>query len=1076
VIVAQQQFTARFLIREQLASSWAQRFRFVLIPKTSQIIALAIVLLAFFSTAHAERLPIKTYTTADGLAHNEVNKIVRDSRGFLWFCTANGLSRFDGYTFTNYSTEQGLPHPYVNDLLETRSGEFWVATNGGLVLFNPKGVPGNPNYSPQTGPMFAAVMPDDTDRLAKATIVILQDHNGTVWCGTLKGLFRLAQAAGFTRLEPVPVGLPTDYAEQSYINALLEDNYGTLWIGTAHGLYRRWPNGETARYGKSDQLPDDTIYSLLKNKDGSLWVGTPRGGMFRMSITGDRHPPVITRTYTNKNGLGSDWIFTLYSSTDGKLWAGGNQGLYEFSSADGTAAGPTHFYTEQNGLSFDEVVAITEDRDGNLWLATNTAGAMKLARNGFTTFDKGDGIKAIYWLFESPSNELFAHGAVLGDQRNSIFEGAKLDILNLGPVEAHRRVGRFDGKRFDWTVPNVLRHRYLGWSDKPTALQSRTGEWWIGTGHGLYLFPKVKDLTELKSARPLAIYINKELPVTMVYCLYEDIHGDLWMAATHPEGNTLVRWERATRTFHDLAHTEGLPSLKEKLPTAFQEDGAGNLWIGFNQGELVRFQGGRFTVFSSVDGVPAGRINDLYLDHGGNLWIASGLGGVSRTGDPNATHPTFVNYSTKQGLSTNNGSSVIEDLYGLIYIGTGQGLDRLDPTSGRIKHYTTADGLAAGLVLSAFRAHDGELWFGTSQGLSRLTPEPPQIGSVPPPIMLTGVRIADTAQLIPANGETDLRLPDLDAGGNQLQIDFVGLSFAFGESLRYQYQLEGADKDWGTPTAQRTVNYANLAPGHYRFMVRAVTAEGNFSETPAFLTFTVQPHLWQRWWFLLLSGLLLSLIVYSYYRSRMARLLGIERIRTRIAADLHDDIGANLTRIAILSEVAHSQMNETNPSVANPLASIARISRESVASMSDIVWAINPRRDSLLDLVVRMRRFANEVFTGRKIEFTFNAPQSDRDQKLGADLRRDVFLIFKEVLTNVVRHSNCTRVQIELVLDRSWLELKIEDDGCGFEPSVASEGHGLISIKRRAEALGGNLELNSAPNAGTKLWLKVPRR
>jgi len=303
----------------------------------------------------------------------------------------------------------------------------------------------------------------------------------------------------------------------------------------------------------------------------------------------------------------------------------------------------------------------------------------------------------------------------------------------------------------------------------------------------------------------------------------------------------------------------------------------------------------------------------------------------------------------------------------------------------------------------------------------------------------------------------------------------VGLSFAFGESLRYQYRLEGADEDWGAPTAQRTVNYANLAPGHYRFMVRAVTVEGSFSQTAAIIRFNVQPYLWQRWWFLLLTGLLLSLLGYSWYRARIKRLLGIERVRTRIAADLHDDIGSNLTRIAILSEVAHSQMNEANPSVANPLSSIARISRESVASMSDIVWAINPRRDSLLDLVLRMRRFANEVLAGRKIEFQFNAPQTDQDEKLGADLRRDVFLIFKEALTNGVRHSNCTRVEIELRLGRHCLELKIEDDGCGFESSVVSEGHGLTSIKRRAKALGGELELLSVPGAGTKISLKVPR-
>lgn len=1049
-------------------------------PFTCRVVTCLFLLIFIPSLVPAERLPLESYTTADGLAHNKINKIVRDSRGFLWFCTAEGLSRFDGYTFTNYGTDQGLPHPYVNDFLETRAGEFWVATNGGLVHFNPKGLPSSHvvdvNEATTTTPMFAVLRPDDRDRRAKAATLLFADRNGTIWCGTLKGLFRVTQTGARSQLMPVHIGLPTEYAEQSYVNALLEDHYGTLWIGAQSGLYRRWPDGSTARYGKIDGLSDDPIFALLEDRRGNLWAGTPHSGLFRLAIDAGRRPPVITHAYNEKNGLISNWIFVLHESADGRLWAGGNAGLYEFSLADEKAVGPTHTYTERNGLSFREIVSLTEDRDGNLWLGTNSAGAMKLARNGFITFDAGDGLVQANSIFETGTGELYVHGDVLGDKRASVFEGARLDLLNPGPTDNHRRLGRFDGQHFRWLIPDALRSMYLGWSDKPTALQARTGEWWIGTGQGLYLFPRVKDFADLKTARPLAVYTIQGLPVSMVYCLYQDARGDLWMAATHPTGNGLVRWERPTHALHDMAHTEGLPSLKDKLPTAFQEDGAGNLWVGFNQGGLARYRDGRFTIFSTADGVPDGRINDLYLDRAGNLWIGSALGGVGRCDEPAAEHPTFTNYTTAQGLSSNYGSAIVEDLYGRIYIGTGQGLDRLDPATGRIKHFTTADGLAPGIIAAAFRTHDGQLWFGATQGLSRLLPEPPQATAAPPPIMFTALSVAGAVQHVSANGETDLQLPDLAAGGNQLQVEFVGLSFTFGESLRYQYRLEGADKDWGAPTAQRTVNYANLAPGHYRFLVRALTADGSVSATPATLTFTVRPHLWQRWWFLTMMSLLFITIGYGLYRSRVARLLGIERVRTRIAADLHDDIGTNLTRIAVLSEVAHSQLNEANSGVANPLSAIARISRESVASMSDIVWAVNPRRDSLLDLVLRMRRFANEILAGRNIEFEFHAPETDQDQKLGADLRRDTFLIFKEALNNAVRHSGCANVEIELQVDRLWLVLKVSDDGSGFEPSASGEGHGLVSMQRRAKALGGELQLLSREGKGTEILLRVPRR
>ncbi len=360
------------------------------------------------------------------------------------------------------------------------------------------------------------------------------------------------------------------------------------------------------------------------------------------------------------------------------------------------------------------------------------------------------------------------------------------------------------------------------------------------------------------------------------------------------------------------------------------------------------------------------------------------------------------------------------------------------------------------------------------RGLSHFWPEPQQTSAAPPPILLTGLRVAGVSQQVSANGETDLNLPDLAASGNQLQIDFVALSFATGESLRYQYRLEGADADWSTLTSQRTINYANLAPGRYRFLVRALTSEGSMSPIPASVSFLVQPHLWQRWWFLTLGALAVMAAGYGVYRFRVARLLEVANMRTRIATDLHDDIGANLTKIAILSEVARQQRGNGNEGVDNPLSSIARISRDSVASMSDIVWAINPKRDTLLDLVRRMRRHAEEIFTTRDIGLEFRAPGADNHLKLGVDVRRDLFLIFKEAVNNVARHSRCSRVEIDFPADGSELLLQVSDNGAGFDPAVESEGQGLMSMRRRAQARGGSLEIESRPGGGTTTTCRVP--
>jgi signal transduction histidine kinase len=213
---------------------------------------------------------------------------------------------------------------------------------------------------------------------------------------------------------------------------------------------------------------------------------------------------------------------------------------------------------------------------------------------------------------------------------------------------------------------------------------------------------------------------------------------------------------------------------------------------------------------------------------------------------------------------------------------------------------------------------------------------------------------------------------------------------------------------------------------------------------------------------------------YAFYRYRVARILEVAEMRTRIATDLHDDIGANLTKIAILSEVARQRLGDGDSEDVTPLGSIARIARESVSDMSDIVWAINPKRDSLLDVVRRMRRHAEEVFAAGNVNLAFKAPETDGTLRVGISMRRDLFLIFKEAVNNAARHSRCTQVAIDLRTEGSWLELRVTDDGAGFDSTAESEGQGLASISRRAAMMGGKIEVESHPGQGTTVRLRVP--
>jgi ligand-binding sensor domain-containing protein/signal transduction histidine kinase len=1043
--------------------------------------------------ARAELLPLRGYTVADGLAHNSVNKIVRDSRGFLWFCTAEGLSRFDGYSFTNYGTNEGLPHAVVNDFLETRGGEIWLATNGGLVSFDPKGRPSriedarsaSPNPQPlsrdsQSGaPMFTVVVPEGADRYAKAVSVLLEGRDGMLWVGTLKGLHRLERDGGGYALRPVELGMPGESLDQRYVLDLLEDRRGSLWVATGDGLYRRRPDGSATHYTARDGLPDDYIHDLLEDRRGRLWAATRYGGFFQLAADDAHATPVVARKYSARDGLTTDWVAHLFESADGRFWAATNKGLAEFFPDAAEQEPRFKTYTQRNGLLHYGLANLGEDAGGNLWLGSE-AGAMKLARDGLVSYGEGDGILGVFAVFGDRTGGVCFRAAIIGDDRRTVFEGAQAELLR--PLENwHGRFGRFDGGRFTWLLPDVLDQAGMGWVGEMLTLQSRhTGEWWLGTGQGVYRFPATDDFAQLKRARPLAVYADEAgLPVghykgrvvLQVFRLFEDSRGDMWVSAIAPLG--LARWERAADRWHDLRNAPGVPTTGDEIAQSFGEDRNGNVWVGFSTG-AARYRGGRFDFFGAGEGLPPGRIQHVYSDAAGRLWLASSRSGLVRVDDPGAERPAFRAYTTAEGLSSDSAEVVTEDSAGRIYVGTGRALDRLDPATGHVEHFTTAEGLAPGAIRAAFRAADGALWFGTSKGLSRYAPAR-GARAAPPPILITGLQVAGAAQTVSALGETEVALPELSSDQNQLRIDFVGLSFAPGEVLRYQYKLEGSDADWGPPVEQRTVNYASLAPGRYRFNVRAVTSDGEASAQPASVSFTIPRPVWQRWWFLALAALALALAAYAAYRYRVARLLEVAEMRTRIATDLHDDIGANLTKIAILSEVVKQrQGNGGTAGVGHQLSSIARISRESVAAMSDIVWAINPERDSLRDLVRRMRQHAEEVFTARDIELSFDAPPAGRNLRLGADVRRDLLLIFKEAVNNAARHSGCARVGIDFETGGARLTLRVADDGAGFDTAAESDGQGLGSMRRRAERLGGTFEVESGEGSGTTITVRIP--
>jgi signal transduction histidine kinase/ligand-binding sensor domain-containing protein len=998
----------------------------------------------FVADARAGKIPFKSYTTAEGLAHDRVNRIVRDSRGFLWFCTGEGLSRFDGYEFKNYTQADGLPHRNVNDLLELGDGTYLVATDDGLAFFDPKGTANS--QSAEQSPLFRAFrVPLETpadDRL-RGVSNLLKARNGQIWAASSLGLCRLLrEEGGEWRFEKVEGDAWR--GKNLELLGLVEDRFERLWFGSAVGVFVFNPAS-----GETFLLPETTGISFAEDELGRIWSGggiEKVPGLYLFDVPAADASPVLRRRFTTADGLTDNvWFNSLLKTSDGRILAGVANGLCEFLPEAKTDEPPFRV------LFTTDIVSLAEDSGGNLWVGTATRGAFKLIRRGFV----------LYQAKEQPP-----YGGV-----TSIFAGSGNEVF---VTSSSRDLLRFDGEKFSEIRLDKIKSRSWGWSQLDWRSRA-DGEWWFPSAYGLARYPAVKNFEDLARVQPKQVYTKRDgLFGNEIFRLFEDSRGDIWFCSIAPSKDTLMRWERKSEKIYGYTTADGLPA--SNAATAFAEDSAGSVWLGFYSGGAARRRNGKFQMFTTRNGFPTGLVNSIHADRRGRLWIAISNSGVVRVDNPLADEPRFVSLNVGNGLSSNQANCLTEDNFGRIYVGTARGINRVEPETGRIKLYTQADGLPGSAVSRCARDEAGNLWFSQKFNLARLEVQSDE-NFAPPPIFIGDLRInGETIKKLSELGETAVEKLDFNSEQRQIQIGFFALGFATGETLRYQYKLN--DADWSEPSAQRTVNL-NLAPGSYNFLVRAVNAEGAASENPARVAFTIARPVWQRWWFLVSAALVISFLIYAMYRYRVAQIIRLERVRTRIATDLHDDIGSSLSKIAILSEVVRQKSADNGAT--EPLAIIAETSREMVDSMSDIVWAINPERDKLSDLIQRMRRFAEELLDAYDVGYQFSVPENLKDVELGADQRREIYLIFKECVNNLAKHSGATEAYIKVDLENKNLVVEVSDDGRGFDPQAKSNGNshgfggnGLINMRRRAENLGAALVIDSEPAKGAKIVLRVP--
>jgi len=1005
------------------------------VPRLHRPLLAAFLAAAVAAPAAAERLAVHALTAADGLAGDWITTVYRDSRGFLWVGTATGLSRFDGSVFVSYSTRDGLPDSNVRSVFEDHSGAIWVGTDGGLVRMLPTRDAAGRMFEP-----FA--LPG-----ARGVNAIVEDRTRALWVAAGERLFRLEgdDAAGrrFAAVDAPLHWLPTWIHG---VDALAAGADGSLWVGTSVELLRRAPDGRWVTYTApplaDPEHPTSAVEALLVDGNGTLWVA----GRGVVAITLEQQEAMqpgsaaVGRAFAGVPAAG--WG-SLAAGGDGTVWGATLGSLYAF-----RAAGPVRVGRDA-GLLVDSVTCVGEDSMGNLWLGTDSLGLMRVDAAGFTSITTADGLLSA------------SIAAVAPDGGGGVFlvgypACTSIHHVTGGAVEAAR-----------WRLPADI--RYLGWGSNQVTLRDSRGEWWVPTGDALLRFPAAARFADLGTRDPIARYDARNgMGDNEAFRLFEDSRGDLWLGVFRVG---LVRWERSTGTFHQLSDRIGVGQAGWAA-TAFAEDATGAVWVGLPTGGVARFRGDRCDLFPAGSDLPRGVVAALLVDHTGMLWVGNMNSGLLRTDDPAAARPVWRRFTSADGLASDGVMCLVEDRYGRIYVGTRRGVDRLDPTGGVTAHFDTANGLVNNNLVAACRDDAGDLWFATSAGVSRLRPTqaaPP----APPRLAIVEVRSGGLTLPVPELGAVAVGPWRLPVGAGNLEVAYAGINFVPGQQLRFQYTLGG--ELWSPAVAERRLHLAGLSSGSYHLRLRAVRSDGVASDI-ATVAFSIPPPVWRRWWFLAGVASLVAAALVAAYRARVRRITEMSRVRSRIASDLHDELGLSLSRIAVLSEVAG---RKSGPAAAGELADIGTTARELAAASSDMAWSLDPRRDDLASLLARLRRLAEDVFSGAGVRWSFVAPGAMERVPLGAEQRRHVFLVLKEAINNAARHAGATNVRLELALADGRLRATLADDGRGFaapEPGAAGSatGQGLASMARRAAELGGTLAVESRPGGGTTVRLEVP--
>lgn len=1022
-----------------------------------------------------------------------IHGMYEDHRGVLWLALfVDGVTRFDPATGKAQHLTHDPADPLsispgrVMSLFEDQRGRMWIATRDGVLNL----------YERESSTFRRYRVCDDSaahgvDAPCKIAL-ITQGPGETMWVATLgHGLLRLDLETGTTERwtngrPPERPSLPlADYEDDPLaITAATLSPSGVVWLGTPSGdVWRLDPvSGQTFRLTEADRRPlhtDDEprkcwgpIHVIVESKrqPGLLWLGSQCNGLARFDVcTGDwveyAHDASDENQYFRQS-LGSPHVRAIHEDRMGTLWIGTRRGLFSLDPRSQLFRWHRSNPANPFSMAAYSVTAIFEDRSGVLWFGTGGGGLAKF----------------------NPMQHNFRHD-YFSQRSLGIWDG--LTVRSIAQDEdgifwiGTNGVGVH---RYDRVAQAVERFQYDA-DDENTISANRVNAvvlskhqrnvLWVATVRG---FDRL-DIDTRKFTR-LVPGFTSPIQDLRVQCIVEDRDGLVWLGTASsgiwcydPDRNT---FKAVSCDSPDSTGTAGC-DIKSGLLTS-----NGDLWFGAAPSGLHRYVAdeGRFIHFmrdtqdDRLANAPQTVIT-MHEDPAGVLWIGTYSGGLLRY-DP--VDDAFRQFTSAVGLPSNHIVGILQDEHDQLWLSSNRGLSRFDPVSGDLTNYDVSDGLQANEFTwnCTWESADGELFFGGIDGITSFRPDSIVTNDLPPPVVLTSLEIRDReghARHVPVLDPPD-RIT-LEPGDGFFGFQYAALDFSSPGKNRYQHKLEGLDDTWTAPSNRRYGSYSSVPPGRYTLRVRGSNNDGIWNEAGVALSIVVLPPFWRTAWFFALCSVVVVLAVVAIHiarlnaqKTRLQELEAVrrnesERVRKDVARDIHDELGHLVSRIALFSEIARRQVQAIHKDASLRLGRVNGFARSLAEGMGDFVWMLDPEERSLSDVLLRLKDFGDELYSGSRIRFEAQEQEPPYSNvRLDPAWTRHLTMLFKEAMHNALKHAACRHVELRTAMSDRVLTISLHDDGRGFS-RVGDNGSGLRNLESRARTIGGRVIVDTTPGAGT---------